>query len=156
MKGILPKTIIVIGIISLIMGNIISYGMNISYAEDLELVGRDIGLEITPESTKLFDLTNLNPGDTFEANLTIENKYIAPFELFMRTERVSAIPKESEADLFKQLLLTVYLGDREIYSGSMMDYAVSNISLGKFGLNDTGKLRAIVHLPGSETGNEFQ
>ncbi|MGI5851349.1 MAG: LPXTG cell wall anchor domain-containing protein [Clostridiales bacterium] len=155
-KGLSSKTIILIGIISLIIGYMVSYGMNISYAKDLVLVGRDKGLEIIPESRRLFNLTKLNPGDTYEANLTIENKYIAPFELFMRTERVSKIPKEGEADLFKQLLLTVYLGREEIYSGSMKDFAAANTSLGKFDVSDSQVLKAVVHLPGPETGNEFQ
>ena len=156
MKGKMPKIILLLGIISFIIGDLISYGMNISYAEDLKLVGKNIGLEIIPESRRLFDLTNLNPGDTFEANLNIANKHTAPFELFMRTERMGDIPKGGEADLFKQLLLTVYLEESEIFSGSMMDYATSNISLGNFDRDDAKTLRAIVHLPGPETGNEFQ
>ena len=156
MRSILPKTIFLLGMISLIIGNVVSHGKSISHAEDLVLVGKEAGLEIIPESARLFDLTNLIPGDTYEANLFIENKYTAPFELFMRTERMSEVPKEGEADLFKQLLLTVYLGDSQVYSGSMMDFATTNISLGSFSQNDTQKLRAVVHLPGPETGNEFQ
>ena len=60
-KGLSSKTIILIGIISLIIGYMVSYGMNISYAKDLVLVGRDKGLEIIPESRRLFNLTKLNP-----------------------------------------------------------------------------------------------
>ncbi|MFY9176412.1 MAG: LPXTG cell wall anchor domain-containing protein [Caldicoprobacterales bacterium] len=156
MKGVLPKTILLLGMISLILGNIVSYGKSISHAEDLVLVGKETGLEIIPESARLFDLTNLNPGDTYEANLIIENKHIAPFELFMRTEQMSEVPREGEADLFKQLLLTVYLGDSQVYSGNMIDFATTNISLGSFSRNDTKTFRAVVHLPGLETGNEFQ
>ncbi|HZJ83708.1 MAG TPA: LPXTG cell wall anchor domain-containing protein [Clostridia bacterium] len=155
MKGLLPKIIIFIGILSLITGNMVSFASSKSHAKDLEIVGKELGLEVTPTSTKLFDLSSLNPGDTREACITIANRYCAPFELFMRTERMGAIP-EGDADLFKQLRLRVYLGDEEIYSGSMMDYATSNISLGKFQPEDIEKLKATVHLPGPDTGNEFQ
>jgi LPXTG-motif cell wall-anchored protein len=74
----------------------------------------------------------------------------------MRTERMSPPPEEGLGDLFEQLLLTVYLKDTEIYSGPMKDYATSNISLGMFNPGDVKDLKAIVHLPGLETGNEFQ
>lgn len=156
MKGGFLQVIIVLGIVLLIVGNVISYGINISYADDLLLVGKDVGLEIILDSTRLFDLTNLNPGDVYEANLTIENNYIAPFELFMKAERVSEVPEDGNADLFKQLLLTLYMGDKKIYSGSMEDFSTSDISLGNFNINEKRKLRAIVNLPGSETDNKFQ
>ncbi len=155
-NGILQKTTIILGVLLLVLGNIISYGMNISYAEDLELVGKEIGLEVIPTSSRLFDFTNLNPGDTFEAKVTIKNKYVLPFELFLRTQRLGSAPKEDEADLFKQLMLTVYLGDKQIYSGSMMEFAAAEISLGTIDKKESRELRAIVHLPGPETGNEFQ
>ena len=42
------------------MGTIGTFGMNVSYAEDLELIGKELGLVVEPSSTKLFDLSNLN------------------------------------------------------------------------------------------------
>ncbi len=54
------------------MGTIGTFGMNVSYAEDLELIGKELGLVVEPSSTKLFDLSNLNPGDTKEAKITIK------------------------------------------------------------------------------------
>ena len=74
----------------------------------------------------------------------------------MRTERTSPQPQKGEADLFEQLILTIYLNNIKIYSGPMKDYAKTNISLGNFPPNSQKELRAIVHLPGPETGNEFQ
>lgn len=150
------KSIIFLGILSLVLGNFIAFGAKVSYAGDLEIQGNDLGLEVIPDSSKFFDLTNLNPGDTKEAKLTIKNNYIATFELFMRAEKVDSNSQGEDADLFKHLQLTIYLGDKEIYSGSMKDFATSNISLGKFEPHEVGTLRAKIHLPGPETGNEYQ
>lgn len=156
MRRFISKVLLYLGIFSLVLGAFGSFGANPGYAEDLELIGKEIGLEVTPSSTRLFDLTNLNPGDTKEATINIKNNYTSAFELFMRTERMSEAPGEEEPDMFKQLIITVYLGDEVIYTGSMMDFATSNISLGRFNPNTNKNLRAVIHLPGPETENEFQ
>lgn len=156
MKKIFSKTMIFLGIFSLVMGIVTGFETNLTYAQDLELIGKDIGLDISPSETRLFDLSNLNPGDIKEGKVDIKNNYSSPFQLFMRTERISSIPEEGEADLFEQLIISIYLDDIEIYKGPMKDYARSNISLGKFKPDDCKKLRAVVYLPGPETPNEFQ
>lgn len=156
MKVSFSRILIFLGVISLVIGSATSFGMNLSYADNLEIIGTDLGLEVVPSGTKLFDLTNLNPGDRKEAKIDIKNNYTLPFEVFMRTERTSPQPQLGEADLFKQLILTIYLNNSKIYSGPMKDYATSNISLGNFNPNSEKELRAIVHLPGPGTGNEFQ
>ncbi|CAK7005235.1 hypothetical protein [Tissierella sp.] len=156
MRRFLSKTFIFIGVLSLVLGTLNSFGRSISYAEDLELIGTDLGLEIIPTSTKLFDLNRLNPGDTKEAKITIKNNYRSSFYLYMRAERMSPIPEEGDIDLFEQLNLTVYLHGNIVYSGSMKDFATSSISLGVFNPNDIKDLNAAVYLPGPETGNEFQ
>ena len=140
----------------LIIALVISIFSISSYAGDLELIGKDLGLVIEPSNKKLFDLSNLNPGDTKEVEMTIKNQHSSYFELFMRAERIGSMPRDGNPDLFKQLIITVYLGDKEIYSGVMTDFATNNISLGRFKSKEIGKLRAVVHLPGKETGNEFQ
>lgn len=156
MRRFLSKAFIFLGVLSLVLGTINSFGHSISYAEDLELIGTNLGLEVIPSGSKLFDLNKLNPGDREEAKITIKNNYSSPFHLYMRAERMSPTPEEGEVDLFKQLNLTVYLRGNIVYSGSMKDFATSNISLGVFKSNDIEDLRAVVHLPGLETGNEFQ
>ena len=156
MNKMVSRTIIFLGVLALVIGNLIAFGPRVSYAEDLEIVGNDIGLEVIPDSRRLFDLTNLNPGDIKEANLKIRNNYIATFELFMRAEKMGSSPQDGGVDLFGHLDLTVYLRDKVIYSGSMKDFATSNISLGKFEPKDMENLRAVIHLPGPETGNEYQ
>ena len=42
---------------------------------DLELVGEAAGLVLVPADGKLFDLGNLNPGDTRQATIKIRNDY---------------------------------------------------------------------------------
>lgn len=156
MKGFLSKTMIFLGIFSLVMGTLGVFGINTIYAEDLELIGNDLGLVVEPSSTRLFNLTNLNPGDTEVATVNIKNQYSLPFDLSMRAERTSPMPEEGDVDLFKQLIITVYLDGVEIYSGPMIDFAISNIALGNFDPGAEIELSAEVHLPGPETGNEFQ
>lgn len=162
MKKIFSKAMIFMGSLSLIMGTFTAFAGKPSYANvnDLQVIGSELGLELKleakPNDTKLFDLENLYPGATRQAKMDIKNRYTAPFQLSMRVERTSPEPIGKEADLFKQLNLTVYLDDAIIHEGAMIDFAPSNISLGNFNKNAEKELRAVVHLPGPETGNEFQ
>lgn len=155
MKGILSKIMIFLGVFSLVMGTLGVFGIDSSYAENLELIGRDVGLVIEPSSTKLFNLSNMNPGDTQEAKIDIKNQYTLPFQLFMRAERMSPFP-EDEVDLLEQLQITVNIDGIEIYSGPMINFATNNIDLGRFNINADVELNATVHLPGPGTGNDFQ
>ena len=145
-----------LGALSLIVGTFTAFGTNTIYAQDLELIGKELGLEVTPNATKLFDLSNLNPGDTKDAKIDIKNIRNVAFNLSMRTERMSDLPEPGEVDLFQQLIITVYLDGVEIYTGPMKDFATGNIALGEFDPNDEKELKALVHLPGPGTGNEFQ
>lgn len=155
MKKYALRLLLALGILALIIG-ILPPGKNISYASDLELIGTDLGLVIEPKSTKLFDLTNMIPGDSREAKLTIRNQYEEAFQLFMSTERVSELPEEGDVDLLEQLEATVYLDRAEIYKGSLKGFASDRIDLGKFQTGDKKELKTLLHLPGPETGNEFQ
>ena len=156
MKRTFSRIMMFLGALSLIMGTMTAFGTDIVYGQDLQLIGKEIGLEITPIGAKLFDLSNLNPGDTKEAKVDIKNSYTLPFQLFMRTERMSEPPGEGQEDLFEQLVLTVYLDGVQIYTGPMKDYATTNIPLGNFNPSAEKELKAVVHLPGPGTGNEYQ
>lgn len=61
MNKILSRVFTTIGFSLIILGLIFHSFPSQSYAEDLELIGKDIGLVVEPENTRLFDLTNLNP-----------------------------------------------------------------------------------------------
>lgn len=156
MKRILSRIFTTLGFSLIILGLIFHSFPSQSYAEDLELIGKDIGLVIEPENTKLFDLSNLNPGDTKTAKLTIKNNYRNPFSLYMRAERMGELPGEGEVDLFDILTITVKLRGEVIYEGPIKNFAVSSIYLGKFNPGSVKELIAEVHLPGPETGNEYQ
>lgn len=131
---------------------------NITYASSLELVGSNLGLKITPEDTKLFNITNMDPGQTVSCKITVTNTYKAPFELFLRTERASTVPLPGEPDLFKQIKLTITFRGKVIFKGSMFDFASSEggLSLGILKPGEIQELTATAFLPGAETGNEFQ
>lgn len=156
MNKILSRVFTTIGFSLIILGLIFSTFPSQSYAEDLELIGKEIGLVVEPEKTRLFDLTNLNPGDTKTATLTIKNNYSKPFSLYMRAERMGDVPEEGEVDLFDILTITVKLRGEVIYEGPIKDFAKTSIYLGKFNSGSVGELIATVHLPGPETGNEYQ
>lgn len=158
MRKLISKSFIFLGVLSMVLGTLNIVGQSMSYAEDLELRGTNIGLEVIPTSTRLFDLQNLNPGDVEEGKVTIKNNYIAPFNLYMRAERDenSPLPPAGEVDLFEQMILTVNLRGNEVYSGSMKDFATSDELLGRFNPNDIEELGATISLLGPETGNEYQ
>lgn len=126
-------------------------------ANDFMVIGSNIGLEVTPHDQNLFNELNLNPGDYKESNITIKNTNNAPFELFLKAERLDQEPSSGNPDLFKQLIITVFLRGKEIYSGSMINFATgqSGIALGKFNPGETQQMKVLIHLPGVETGNEF-
>ena len=107
---------------------------NTAYASTLELVGSDLGLKITPEDTKLFNITNMDPGQTVSSKITVINTSKAPFELFLRTERTSTVPLPGEPDLFMQIKLTISFRGKVIANRSMFDFASTEggLSLGIF------------------------
>lgn len=126
-------------------------------ANGLEVVGSDIGLEVTPHDQNLFNELNLNPGDYKESHITIKNTNKVEFELFLQVKRLDEIPSLKNPDLFKQLIVTVSLGDKVIYKGPMIAFATgeNGISLGNFKPGDVQDMKLLINLPGAETGNEY-
>lgn len=126
------------------------------YANNLELVGKNIGLVVVPSDNRLFDINNLNPGDNITSSLKIRNEYNYPFTLSMKTERMSGGNEENEIDIYKKLFLTIYYKNEKIYAGPMNGFGNDSILLGKFSPGAEEEIVATVNLPGSETGNEYQ
>lgn len=60
MKQNLSKLIIYLGIFALLLGTITTFARTPSHAANLQVIGNELGLEVTPTDTKLFDLTNMN------------------------------------------------------------------------------------------------
>lgn len=125
-------------------------------SNNLELIGTDVGLEVTPQDENLFNEFNMNPGDSVTGKLVIRNAYVDSFDLYMRTERVSEEPGEGEPDLYQQLIITVTFRGDTIYSGPMKDFGGEGIELGSFEPGDMEEIAVQVLLPGATTGNEFQ
>ena len=120
---------------------------------DLELVGSAAGLILNPSNGQLFDLGNLNPGDTKTACIDIRNDYSSWYDLFMQVkeENDSAGPS-----LLEKLELTVTHKGTVIYEGPLKGFAGKPIELGRYRPRDNERLCFTVHLPGPETGNEYQ
>jgi len=126
-------------------------------AASIEVIGNDTGLEIIPSSNKFFEELNLSPGDEKEGTVVIKNKYDAPFELFLKTERTDTASALTNTDLYKHLQITVTLKGEQIYSGNMSGFASGEgISLGIFEPNATEVMKITVKLPGQQTGNDYQ
>lgn len=143
-------------IIVLIFSSII-FSFGSSYASNIKILGDREGLKLLTENKNMFDLNNLNPGDTYESEITLENRYDDCYiEIFLRTDRISKEPGLGEADLFDQLVISVYLDDELLYNGKMKGFATENTSLGSLINNESKKMKVSVNLPGKETGNEFQ
>lgn len=126
---------------------------NNSYADDIEVIGKDLGLVIEPSGEKFFDLQILNPGDIKKGSITVKNNYEHPFNLYMRAERIGEV---DNVDLLNQLILQINYDGELMFEGPMNNFAKENIYLGKLEIGDVYKLDATVKLPGPETGNEFQ
>jgi LPXTG-motif cell wall-anchored protein len=126
------------------------------FADDLKVVGNDLGLVVTPGDTNLFDESNLSPGDCKEATITIENNYTSPFELYLKVNR----EQESligEPDLLEEIMATISYKDDVFYQGPMSAFALApdGVGLGNFNPGDSREIKIEVCLPGPETGNEF-
>ena len=106
----------------------------------------------------LFNITNMDPGQSVSSKITVTNTYKAPFELFLRTVRTSTVPLPGEPDLFKQIKLTITFRGKVIANRSMFDFASTEggLSLGIFEPGEIQELTATAYLPGAETGNGFQ
>ncbi len=145
-------------LIIVIFTSSIVFAFTTSYASNFKVLGDTKGLSILPLDTKMFDLRNLNPGDTYNSEIILENKYKDCYiDIYLRTEKISEKLGENGADLFAQLKLTVKLDGETIYDKtSMKDFGQSSISLGRINPYKFKTMTVEVHLPGAETGNDFQ
>jgi len=119
---------------------------------DLELVGDALGLVLEPPGGQLFDLGNMNPGDTRTAKITIENNYTDWYDLWMQARDATA----EEPSLFEVMKLTVLYRGELLYSGPVQDFAAGRLHLGRFRPGESGEMVLTVHLYGPGAGNEYQ
>jgi len=138
-----------------LLGNVSPAG---AVTTGLQLVGDSSGLVLVPAGEKLFDLGNMAPGDTCTATINIKNSYSRWYDLWIRAEDL----EDSDPSLLNIMELTVSFRGKPLYEGTVADFPPvpgspgSNLSLGRFRPGESGALVATVHLPGPETGDEFQ
>lgn len=115
---------------------------------------------ITVSPDTLFELGNLNPGDSYSRTLTITDEGELPAYLWLRHEWVDGDPLPGEpGDLFSQLSLTISWRGIILYSGPADGLAEPlNISarIGPVRPGQVLDLDFYIFLPGPPTGNEFQ
>jgi len=137
--------------------------------------GHPCRVELEPEEP-LFELGNMNPGDTYEESVTVTKTGSAPAELFFAWEYIDADPGLDEdgnfkaGNLFDQLEMTIVSEGVEVFSGKMSDWQYDSenpsrddvvnltevLDMNFIEQGDEIVLDFKIHLPGPETGNEFQ
>jgi len=63
---------------------------------------------------------------------------------------------DQETGLLEIMELTVLYRGKVLYQGPVIGFAGEAIYLGRFRPGESGELEVAVHLPGPETGNEYQ
>ncbi len=132
--------------------------------------GHPCRVELAPE-VPLFELENINPGDTEESSVTVTKTGSASAELFFAWEYIEGNPELGEdGSLFDQLEMEIISDGTVLFEGLMSDweYDRDNPSI-EDAVNITEKLEMEfmeqgdeitldfkVHLPGPETGNKYQ
>ncbi len=115
-------------------------------------------ISVTPDT--LFNLGNLNPGDSYERTITITKLGDLPAYLWVKHEWVAGNPLPGDAgDLFDQMVMTITWRDWVLYSGPLSGLAEPlnlSVLIGPIRYGQTLELIVSVFLPGPETGNEFQ
>lgn len=120
---------------------------------DLEIVGETTGLVLKPKGNDLFNLQNMNPGDSRQAAIMLRNNHEKSCDLWLRAEDVTT----EEPSLFEVMKLTVSYRGKPLYEGPVSGFAGDKeIYLGSFQPGEYGELTVIVGLPGPETGNIYQ
>lgn len=123
--------------------------------DNIKLVGEADGIVFIPGEDPFLNKLDMLPGDSIQRELTIENNYKKPYELYLKAERVT---KKEEYDLLNILELKIIYKDKIIYEGpaSGEDGLSNNISLGTYNPGDKISLVAMVKLDGKTTGNEYK
>jgi hypothetical protein len=118
-------------------------------------------ITVTPPEGR-FAIGNMNPGDTASKSFTVTKVGEAPAYLYLRQEWLQGNPLPGmPGDLYSQLVMVISYQGRQIYRGKMSALPNPvNVTLMTLGrpilVGESIRLDCSVHLPGPETGNEFQ
>lgn len=126
---------------------------------------RGCAFEVDPKEY-LFQLGNMNPGDTYQGTVTITKTGPSPGDIYFSLIHIDSDPlfPDEEFNLFEQLVLIIKQGDQILYEGPMVggsspgdpllfenfEYLVSMVQ------GDVVLLDFFIILPGRSTGNEYQ
>lgn len=121
-------------------------------AAGIEIIGEEAGLVLVPQKGVLFDLDNMSPGDTQQDSIKLKNSYSTWYHLWIQTEEITA----DEPSLFEVMELTVSYRGAVLYQGPVDGFAGEPLYLGRLEPGDSEEMLVAVHLPGAETGNEYQ
>lgn len=109
-------------------------------------------INVNEEKIFLEDL-DINPGDSVENTLIIENNYDFAYSLYMSAKRIT---DEEEYDLLTVIDLEVIFDDEVIYKGPIIkNDSEEKILLGVFQPNSSKTLKAVATLSES-VGNEYK
>ena len=126
--------------------------------------GHPCRVALDPDDT-LFELENMNPGDSTTKTVTVVKTGTQSANLYMTWDWISGTPaRGQEGSLFEQLHLVISFEGQVLYSGPMSGAPQagepSALSDALFIIfmehGDEIELDFTVSLPGPETGNEFQ
>jgi len=126
---------------------------------------RGCAFEVDPKE-HLFQLGNMNPGDTYQGTVTITKTGPSPGDIYFSFTHIDSDPlyPDDVFNLFEQLVLIIKQGDQVLYEGPMVGgaspgdpllfedfkYLVSMVQ------GDIVLLDFFIILPGPTTGNEYQ
>ncbi len=126
---------------------------------------RGCAFDVDPKE-HLFQLGNMNPGDTRHGTVTITKTGPSPGDIYFSLIHIDSDPLYPTEDfnLFKQLLLIIKQGDQELYNGPMFGGASPGDPLVfedfkplvSMVQGDIVLLDFFIILPGPTTGNEYQ
>lgn len=179
----MKKFITILLITLLLLITLPSAGL-LAVGPDVTVIAKNAGsktqLEVSPVAGKLFNLTDMVPGDEETAFLSIDNRSSRTLKIYLRAERRTETPppeivptallsyqiQEEQPDLLAQLRLRVLNNETSLYpeagseseldsyAGFVDEFAKENVLLGTFRQGQSSTLAVTVYLPG-ETGNEY-
>lgn len=169
----LPKIAAALAVALMMMLLVVPLAAAQEYMGEIELeavrVGRSgIALNIiSGEPYKLFDLSNMNPGDCRLVKVTFTNSYGAAVDFHMKGDDPTGDEVSGGGSLLDMLKIVIRRDAGEIYGGTggaerslsdmpLYDDSSRPIELGRFNNGQSGEYEIQVCLPGPETGNEYQ
>lgn len=122
---------------------------------NVTLVGDAKGIVFLDNEEYFLVAENIMPGEQVQGNIKLENKYDYPYELYIRSERITPIDKH---DLLEKLTLTINMENDIIYEGNITgsNGLEKNKLICEIMPNEVLNLNAVVTLDGKSTGNEYK